>query len=83
MEFVPYWILLLINRGSNPPPQQQQQQRGQVMQDKIILITFKSGAVQYIPLNTCHSKHLVEVLKYISVNFDCIEEYIIVEQATT
>ena len=52
------------------------------MQDKIVLITFKSGGVQYIPLHN-NPKSLIEVLEYISVNFDCIEEYIIVEQATT
>ena len=52
------------------------------MQDKIILITFKSGAVQYIPLHR-NANALIWVLEYISTNLDCIEEYIIVEQATT
>ena len=52
------------------------------MQDKIILITFKSGGVQYIPLNN-NLEALIEVLEYISTNFSCIEEYIIVEKAET
>ena len=46
---------------------------------KIILITFESGLVQYIPLHN-NSKSLIEVLEYISANFDCIEEFIIVEE---
>ena len=49
------------------------------MQDKIILITFKSGAVQYIPLHN-NPNSFIETLEYISANFDCIEEFIIVEE---
>ena len=52
------------------------------MQDKIILITFKSEGVQYIPLHN-NPKSLIEVLEYISTNLNFIEDYIIVEQATT
>lgn len=52
------------------------------MQDKIILITFKSGVIQYIPLYN-NPESLIEVLEYISTNLDFIEDYIIVEQATT
>ena len=52
------------------------------MQDKIILITFKSGTVQYFPLHR-NTNALIYVLEYISTNFSCIEDYIIVEQATT
>ena len=52
------------------------------MQDKIILITFKSGGVQYIPLHN-NPKSLIEVLEYISTNLNFIEDFIIVEQAET
>ena len=42
--------------------------------NSIILITFKSGLVQYIP-------HNLEALEFISANFTDIEDYIVVEPA--
>ena len=41
----------------------------------IILITFKSGLIQYIP-------HSLEALDFISANFADIETYIVVKPAT-
>ena len=51
------------------------------MQDKIILITFKSGGVQYISLDN-NPKTMIDALEYISAHFDSIEEFVIVEQVT-
>ena len=51
------------------------------MQDKIILITYKSGAVQYIPLHN-NPQAMIAAFEYISADFDSIEDFVIVEPVT-